>query len=71
MLEISIEITGHTDMRCRIHTVCSKAYLDESIRSQTEVILCRSTDDCFRIKNHDTVMRLSDAKLVLGTDHSE
>ena len=55
----------------RINTVCCKTDLDESISSESEIILGRSTHHCFRIKNHDTVMRLSDAEFVLCADHTE
>ena len=71
MSEICVEVASYTDVRCRIHTVCCKADFNKCICSKSKIILGRSSYDGIRIENHDTVMRLTDTKLILCADHSE
>ena len=71
VLKISVEVTCNTDMRSCVHTVCSKTDLYDRVCRETEIILCRSTHDCLWLEDHDSVMRLSDAELVLRADHTE
>ena len=58
-------------MRCRIHTVGCKSDLDKGICSKSEIILGRSSHYSIRIKYHDAVMRLTDAKFILSAYHTE
>ena len=71
VLEISVEVTCNTDMRSCVHTVCSKTDLYDRVCRETEIILCRSTHDCLWLEDHDSIMRLAYAELVLRADHTE
>ena len=71
MLEVSIKISCHTDVRSCVYTVCCKSDLDESVCSKSEVVLCWSSYHSIRIKYHNAVVRLSDSELILCADHTE
>ena len=58
-------------MRGSVNTVGGKTDLNHCICCKTEIILCRCTYNSIRIKYHDTVVRLSYSKLILGADHTE
>ena len=70
MLQISVQVACHADMRSRIHPVRGKTYLDDGICRQTKIILSRGSYCCLRIQNHDSIMRLSYSEFILSTDHS-
>ena len=71
MLEICIKVTGYTNVRCSIHTVGCKTDFNDRLCLETEIFLCRSSHNCLRVKDHDTVMRLTYTEFILCADHTK
>ena len=58
-------------MRCCIYTVWSKTNTNQIVILNIQIIVGRHTDRCILWKLHNTVVRLTNAELILCAEHTE
>ena len=71
LLEPCIQVAGNAPVRQGIGTVGSNVHLDEPVALQMVVLCGRSTHDSILRQYDDTVMRRTDAYLVLSANHTK